>query len=83
MANNKSEKILCDMCEGINIIDFSVVEVCNHEDCKSAYCGWKPPKCAEKGCNNFAAKNEYFPNSEGGEYWEYCEKCYEKDQEEE
>jgi len=38
------------------------------------------PKCAENGCDCFAAKNKYYPDSEGGEYWTLCEKCYEKDQ---
>ena len=41
------------------------------------------PKCAIKGCECNAAINEYYPNSEGGQYWTLCEKCYEEDQEEE
>jgi len=40
-----------------------------------------PPKCAEECCDCFAAKNEYYPDSDGDEYWTLCEKCYEKDQE--
>ena len=41
------------------------------------------PKCLTKNCECFAAKNKYYPNSEGGEFWTLCEKCYEEDQEEE
>tara|TARA_R110001606_G_scaffold163619_1_gene307877 strand:+ start:177 stop:797 length:621 start_codon:yes stop_codon:yes gene_type:complete len=41
------------------------------------------PKCLTDGCECEAAKNEYYPNSEGGEFWTLCEKCYEEDQEEE
>jgi len=40
------------------------------------------PKCAAEGCECKAAFNEYYPNSEGGQYWTLCEKCYEADQEE-
>ena len=40
------------------------------------------PKCAAEGCECKAAFNEYYPNSEGGQYWSLCEKCYEADQEE-
>tara|TARA_Y100000289_G_scaffold35482_1_gene35045 strand:+ start:395 stop:739 length:345 start_codon:yes stop_codon:yes gene_type:complete len=39
------------------------------------------PKCATEGCECDAAFNEYYPNSEGGQYWTLCEKCYEEDQE--
>ena len=42
-----------------------------------------PPKCDTKNCECFAAKNKYYPNSEGGEFWTLCEKCYKKDQEDE
>ena len=41
----------------------------------------EPPKCVTKNCECFAAKNEYYPNSEGGEFWTLCEKCYKEDQE--
>ena len=41
------------------------------------------PKCLTDGCECEAAKNKYYPNSEGGEFWTLCEKCYEEDQEEE
>ena len=60
MANNnnsnKSDKIVCDMCEGINIIDYSLVEVCKKEDCNSAYCGWK----GESDCEDDESDNEYY-----------------------
>ena len=42
-----------------------------------------PPKCDTKNCECFAAKNKYYPNSEGGEFWTLCEKCYKEDQEDE
>ena len=42
----------------------------------------KAPKCVKDGCECEAAKNEYYPNSEGGEFWTLCEKCYKEDQEE-
>ena len=39
----------------------------------------KKPKCDTKNCECFAAKNKYYPNSEGGEFWTLCEKCYKED----
>ena len=36
-------------------------------------------KCDTKNCECFAAKNKYYPNSEGGEFWTLCEKCYKED----
>ena len=40
------------------------------------------PKCVNDGCECEAALNSYYPNSEGGQFWTLCEKCYEEDQEE-
>tara|TARA_R110001592_G_scaffold52404_2_gene160340 strand:- start:110 stop:634 length:525 start_codon:yes stop_codon:yes gene_type:complete len=39
------------------------------------------PKCATDGCDCGAAVNKNYPNSEVGQHWLYCEKCYEEDQE--
>jgi len=50
---------------------------------KTANMATKTPKCANDWCSCSAAKNEYYPNSEGGEYWTLCEECYIKDQEKE
>jgi len=51
---------------------------------ETGLCGeCEEPKCAAEGCECKAAFNEYYPNSEGGQYWTLCEKCYEADQEEE
>lgn len=41
----------------------------------------KAPKCATEGCRMDAAKNEHYPNSEGGRFWTLCDYHYEKDQE--
>jgi hypothetical protein len=41
------------------------------------------PKCAEEGCENHAAKNQYYPNSDGDKYWTLCEECYDQDQDDE
>ena len=39
------------------------------------------PKCLTEGCECDAAFNDYYPNSEGGQYWTLCDKCYKEDQE--
>lgn len=36
----------------------------------------KAPKCVKDGCECEAAKNKYYPNSEGGEFWTLCEECF-------
>jgi hypothetical protein len=43
------------------------------------------PKCAEEGCENHAAKNEFYPNGDppNTEYWTLCDECFKKDQDEE
>jgi len=43
------------------------------------------PKCAEEGCENHAAKNEFYPNGDppNTEYWTLCDECWKKDQDEE
>ena len=37
------------------------------------------PKCARNGCDCEAALNSYYPNSEGGQFWTLCEKCFQTD----
>ena len=41
----------------------------------------KAPKCSKEDCGMDAAKNEHYPNSEGGRFWELCDYHYEEDQE--
>ena len=54
------------------------VEQVSHRK-KSVYIDVGTPKCAECKTND-ASKNEYYPDSEGGEYWTLCDECFEKDQ---
>ena len=77
----------CEIC-GLNTCE----ECCDNDDgyVRCAGCVEKEdtpkqqaPKCLTDGCECEAAKNKYYPNSEGGEFWTLCEKCYEEDQEEE
>jgi len=77
----------CEIC-GLNTCE----ECCENDDgyVRCAGCVEKEdtpkqqaPKCLTDGCECEAAKNKYYPNSEGGEFWTLCEKCYEEDQEEE
>jgi hypothetical protein len=45
-------------------------------------CEEEPPKCKE--CDNLASINKYYPNGDYKEkYWNLCEECFKKDQEEE
>ena len=34
------------------------------------------PICIKTNCSNQASFNEYFPDSEGGQYWTMCDKCF-------
>ena len=36
------------------------------------------PICVTIDCERDASYNDYFPNSEGGQYWTLCSKCYKK-----
>ena len=40
----------------------------------------KIPKCVSLDCECDAAINKHYPDSEGGQYWTLCEKCYNADQ---
>ena len=55
---------------------------CFHDFIVKKEASQQAPKCDTKNCECFAAKNKYYPNSEGGEFWTLCEKCYKEDQEE-
>ena len=55
---------------------------CFHDFIVKKEASQQAPKCDTKNCECFAAKNKYYPNSEGGEFWTLCEKCYKQDQEE-
>ena len=46
---------------------------------KSVYIDVGAPKCAECKTND-ASKNEYYPDSQGGEYWTLCDVCFEKEE---
>ena len=37
------------------------------------------PICVKTECSNEAAFNEFFPDSDGGQYWTMCDKCYNKE----
>jgi hypothetical protein len=71
--------IKCEYCNA-RWVDKKVNGVWIHADCENDE---EAPKCAEDGCENHAAKNEYYPNSEGGKYWTLCEECYDNDQDDE
>jgi len=66
----------------IEAFDFEAGDDEETEELPPANMATKTPKCANDWCSCSAAKNEYYPNSEGGEYWTLCEECYIKDQEE-
>ena len=34
------------------------------------------PICVKTECSNEAAFNKFFPDSDGGQYWTMCDKCY-------
>ena len=36
------------------------------------------PICVTIDCSNEASFNDYFPNSEGGQYWTLCDECFSK-----
>lgn len=42
----------------------------------------KIPLCVECKTNK-ASKNQYYPDSEGGEYWNLCDTCFKKEEEDE
>jgi hypothetical protein len=90
---NEDMRWFCEDCDDFTIRNVGECGRCGDDNNKGGTELWndlcddcdkhEAPKCAEEGCENHAAKNEYYPNSEGGKYWTLCEECYDNDQDDE
>jgi hypothetical protein len=92
LSSDYNHKV-CNSCVEETDYDWSDPKMCEisdaiepfREEFDKLWCDEDAPKCAEEGCENHAAKNEFYPNGDppNTEYWTLCDECFKKDQGEE